>query len=314
MTRAWNNYWFASAPCFNLAVVRIIACFAGLFYAWHNELYTVISALGPMPHEIYSPFIMFKLLNAPLGWGAGADGIWAARPSPEFVSLVLTVFVVSAIMGMVGLLTNASLFVAGLSFLYVALYKYAFGDFHHSDPAMIIALLAMSLSPAGRVFSIDSWIRYRGKRVDPLMVYSPFARWPLQLVQWLFPLFYLSAVYSKLTLSGLDWANGYTLQWYLARAGSAEGHVLAMWLAQFHVLVLLGQIGVLLFQSTFLLCVIFPRLRWIYVPAGLFLHTMIYFTLGAPFFSWLGLYSVFIPWTAAVLWLRRRREPTAATA
>lgn len=314
MSRAWNTYWFAPAPCFNLAVVRIIACFAILFFAWHNQLYTVIAGLGPMPHESYSPFIMFRVLNAPLGWGAGADGIWAARPSSEFVSLVLTVFLVSVVMGMIGLLTNISLFVAALALLYVALYKYAFGDFHHTEPAMIIALFAMALSPAGRVLSVDSWIRNRGKPVDPLSVLSPFAGWPLKLVQWLFPLFYLSAVYSKLTHSGLDWANGYTLQWYLARDGIAGGHALGMWLSQYHTLVMLGQIGVLLFQSTFFLCVIFPKLRWIYVPAGLFLHTTIYFTLGAPFFSWIGLYSVFIPWSAAVSRLRQRKAPGTAAA
>ena len=128
-------------------------------------------------------------------------------------------------MGMLGLLTNVALFVAGLTFLYVALYKYAFSDFHHSEPAMIIALLAMALSPAGRVLSIDSLIRNRGNpAVDPLSVESTFAGWPLKLVRWLFVFFYLSAVFSKMTHAGLDWANGYTLQWYLARAGSAEGH------------------------------------------------------------------------------------------
>ena len=87
-----------------------------------------------------------------------------------------------------------------------------------------------------------------------------------------------------------------------------------MWLSQHHTLVMLGQIGVLLFQSTFFLCVIFPELRWFYVPAGLFLHTTIYFTLGAPFFTWIGLYSVFIPWSAAVRRLGPRRAPGAAAA
>lgn len=312
MSRIWNEYWFAPAPCLDLAVVRILTCVAALFYTWYNGLYTVIAGLGPMPHEIYSPFIAFKILNAPLGWGSGADGIWLARPAPEFVTLVLTVFVVAAIMGMVGLFTNAALFVAGISFLYVALYKYAFRDFHHSDPATIVALLAMALSPAGRVLSIDSLIRNRGKPVDTLSVTSPFAGWPLKLVQWLFVLFYASAVFNKLTHSGFDWANGYTLQWYLARAGSAEGHVLAMWLSHYHTVVRLGQIGVLLFQSTFVLCVLFPKLRWIYVPAGLFLHTTILFTLGAPFFSWIGLYSVFIPWSKVAAWLRNPGAPRPA--
>ena len=133
-------------------------------------------------------------------------------------------------------------------------------------------------------------------------------------MRWLFVFFYLSAVFSKMTHSGLDWANGYTLQWFLARAGSAEGHGLAMWLSHYHTLVMLGQIGVLLFQSTFVLCVIFPKLRWIYVPVGLLLHTTIYITLGAPFFTWMGLYAVFIPWSEAAKRLGGRKRPRPAAA
>ena len=217
-------------------------------------------------------------------------------------------------MAMLGLLTNVALFVAGLTFLYVTLYKYAFRDFHHPEPVLIIAFLAMALSPSGRVLSIDSLIRNRGKAVDPLSVRSSFAGWPLKLVRWLFVFFYLSAVYSKLTHAGLDWANGYTLQWYLARAGSADGYSLGVWLAHHHVLVRLGQIGVLLFQASFVVCVIFPRARWVYVPAGLFLHTLIYFTLGAPFFSSISLSTVFVPWSAAVARLRARGEPGSVAA
>jgi hypothetical protein len=106
---------------------------------------------------------------------------------------------------------------------------------------------------------------------------------------------YLSAVWSKLSASGIDWANGYTLQYFLARDGLRWGNPVGVWLSQFHTFILISQIGVLLFQGTFSLAVIFPKLRWIYVPAGLGLHTLIFVTLRAPFFSWIALYSVFIP-------------------
>lgn len=313
MLRAWNNFWFAPTPCFDLAVVRIVSCVAALFYAWYyRDLHAVVDGLGKMPNETYDPFLLFKLLNAPFGWGTGADGVWVGRPPAEFVSGVFTVFVVSTIMAMIGLLTNISLFVAGLSLLYTALYVYGFGDFHHPMPVMIIALLAFSLSPAGRVLSVDSLIRNRGRHVDVLSEWSIFAGWPLKLVMWLFSLFYLSAVFSKLSRGGLDWANGYTLQWYLARAGSAKGQDFGMWLSQHHMLILLTQIGVLVFQATFFLCILFPKLRWIYVPAGLALHISIYITLGAHFFTWIGLYSVFIPWSVVALWLGRTRSPSPA--
>ena len=43
-----------------------------------------------------------------------------------------------------------------------------------------------------------------------------FAAWPLRLIQILFALVYFDAGLSKLHASGLDWVNGYTLQYYLA--------------------------------------------------------------------------------------------------
>ena len=138
---------------------------------------------------------------------------------------------------------------------------------------------------------------------------SEFAGWPIKLIQWFFVLMYASAVWSKLSASGLDWANGFTLQYYLARDGLRWDSPLGYWLSQYHILILLAQYGVLLFQATFALAVIFPKLRWIYVPAGLCLHIGIYLTLKAPFFQWIALYAVFIPWAEALQLLRARLRP-----
>ena len=84
------------------------------------------------------------------------------------------------------------------------------------------------------------------------------------------------------------------------------GNPFAVWLSQFHTFILLCQVGILLFQGTFALAVIFPKLRWLYVPAGLLLHIGIRLTLGPPFYTWIGLYAVFIPWSQAVRWIRDR--------
>jgi len=76
---------------------------------------------------------------------------------------------------------------------------------------------------------------------------------------------------------------------------------------------MLGQFVVILFQATFGLAVLFPRLRWIYVPLGLCFHTMIYVVLMAPFFQWIALYAVFIPWAVALRMLRTRSGPVPAS-
>jgi hypothetical protein len=99
---------------------------------------------------------------------------------------------------------------------------------------------------------------------------------------------------------------GFTLQYYLARDALRWDSDLGYWLSQQHVLILLAQYGVLAFQATFALPVIFPKLRWIYVPAGLFLHIFIFLALAAPFFQWIALYAVFIPWTQALQLVRAR--------
>ncbi|MGH6920373.1 MAG: hypothetical protein ACREJ0_22030, partial [Geminicoccaceae bacterium] len=52
--------------------------------------------------------------------------------------------------------------------------------------------------------------------------------------------------------------------------------------------------------------VIFPKLRWFYVPGGLFLHIFIFLTMRAPFFQWIALYAVFIPWSEVLQLLRTR--------
>jgi hypothetical protein len=179
---------------------------------------------------------------------------------------------------------------------------------------MMVALCALTISPSGRVLSVDSWVRARGGRrgsVLDIHAASEFAGWPIKLLQWFYALMYISAVYAKLSTPG--WANGYTLQFYLAADGLLWDSPLALWASQFHWMVLFAQYGVLLFQATFSLAIVFPVLRWVYVPAGLALHVGIYLTLKAEFFSWIGLYAVFIPWAAAARLLRSRSGGTGPT-
>jgi hypothetical protein len=198
------------------------------------------------------------------------------------------------------------------SCVYLHAFNYSFNDFHHPEAVMMIALAALALSPSGQVLSLDAVIRRRrggnARSAGTLTAMSEFAGWPIKLIQWFFVLMYLSAVYAKLTTGGLDWPNGYTLQYVLAQDGLRWDSPIALWLSRQHELVVIGQYLVLLFQGTFALAVLFPRLRWIYVPAGIGLHTFIYLSMLAPFFQWIALYAAFIPWSRAV-GLSRRGDP-----
>jgi hypothetical protein len=296
--RVWTRYWFAPEPYLNLAVLRIAACFALVFQiAIFHDYAAYLAERFAFVDALYRPILLLRILHAPFGEGfAPPDGL---------VHALYLVTVAAGVAGLVGLATRVALPVAAAGFAYIQAFVYSFGDFHHPEAVLAVVLGALALAPAGAVLSVDNWLRQRrGLPAADVLQTSAFAGWPVKFVQWFFVLMYLSAAVAKLHFGGLDWMNGYTLQYYLATDGLRWGSELAMWLSQQHLLVMLGQIGVMAFQATFALEVIYPRLRWIYVPLGLLMHTSIYVLLGAPFFVWMALYVVFVPWH---LVLARRR-------
>ena len=296
---AWRRYWFSPAPCLDLAILRIVACALQLYWVlvFHNH-YQQLGALAALADPYFDPILILNFLNLPFGWGF--------RPGLEILHTIYFISIAAGVFSLLGLLTNVSLVIFAATSVYLQAFLYSFGDYHHPEAIMMVALSVLALSPCGKVLSVDAWLQRRPGREDSAIsaVQSEFAGWPIKLLQWFFVLMYLSAVWSKASAAGLDWANGYTLQYYLARDGLRWGSPLGVWLSQFHGLILLSQVGVLLFQATFALAVIFPKLRWLYVPAGLALHIGIFLTLKAPFFSWIALYVIFIPWSEVVRLLR----------
>lgn len=297
----WQQYWFRPAPLLDLAVVRIVA--VGL------QLIMLLTAVAPgrlqshveLSRELFLPLQMYRILTWPFGS--------PYFPSFDVLETVWVIAVVSGILALLGLATNLSLAVFAATNVFLQAFLYSFGDLHHREAVMMIALAALALSPAGGVLSIDSLWRRRAANGQPPASaerQSAFACWPLLLMQWIFVLMYLSAILSKTLNGGGEWHNGFTLQYYLIQDGIRWDSPLALWLAQYHNMIYLLQWFVVLFQSTFALAVLFPRLRWLYVPVGLGLHVSIYLTLGAPFWHWIVLYAVFIPWSRVFALIARR--------
>jgi hypothetical protein len=313
----WNGYWFRPAPYVDLALVRLfaVACQLWLLLAWGKFSSETLEALWALPEPLYDPITLLRLFLLP--WG------WEYRPSPQFMAIVFYVSVVAGLLAFVGFRTRLSLLVFALTNAFLVAYAYSHGDFHHTEAPLIIALGILALSPAGRVLSVDQLIRrWRGgsdEDDDILTAESPLAGWPIRLVQWLFVLIYLSAVLSKLVFEGgLDWLNGYTLQYYMIQDTLRKGTLLGGWFSQHHYLVMLSQYLVVIFQTTFALAVMFPRLRWIYVPLGLGFHAGNWILLNAAFPEWMALYAVFIPWRHVFTRMLRRepegrRDPQLAT-
>lgn len=297
MVRYWDEFWFRSAPLLNLAMCRLIVVGYQLYR--HVGGYKYYLAVTRAPEVLYDPLPVLELFI----WPFGA----AYRPGQEVVIVVYWVTLGAGVAAWIGLYTKPNLWIFALGNVFLTGHNYSYGEYHHPSALMLIALVILAASPAGKVLSIDDFWRKRRSKVAGVRDYlyslgeekSVFARWPLLLIQILFGLVYLDAGLSKMEEAGLDWMNGYTLQYYLAQDALRWGSDLGLWLSQHHTLVEILSWGAALFELTFFFVLFFPILAILYIPIGIAIHTGIYITMSAPFFTYIALYSVFVPWRIA---------------
>jgi predicted DCC family thiol-disulfide oxidoreductase YuxK/uncharacterized membrane protein YphA (DoxX/SURF4 family) len=300
LAKRWDAYWFTPAPLADLAICRIavvayqlaVLLRADFFVWWVREV-------PAKPAFLYDPTPVLRLLLPPAAWGY--------RPSSDVLLAVYWITVAAGILALVGIKTRWSLLVFSLASAFMIALGQSFGDWHH-DGLLQMTLLILALSPSGAVLSLDD-LRQRlraaaaRRQVDGAPAIpgpdSPMARWPLLLVRWLYALIYLSGALAKLGYGGRAWVNGYTLQYYLSQDGLRWGSSLGVWLGQQHGLARLISWITVLFEGTFAAVLAVPGLAWIYIPAGVALHLGIYATMRAPFFEFIVIYAVFVPWVAA---------------
>ena len=305
--RAWERYWFRPAPVFDLAVVRLIAVAFQLHHLSTVRPRADFGSLAALPDFMYAPVFAMRILTLPFGWDY--------RPSEDVVVTIYWLTVLAGVFALIGYRTTLSLIVFAAGNVYVQGFEYSFREVHHPEAIVIIAIALLALAPSGAALSLDDWLtRRRGSRgstsaVDSLEVESRFARWPLLVIQWMFALIYFSAAFHKLTASGLEWMNGWTLQYYMVQdsmrwgndasglgAGVAAEPGLGVWLGLHHEVAVLASWMSILFETTFWLVLIFPRLAFLFLPIGVGFHVAVYIIQRAPFLSFVWLYAAFVPW------------------
>ncbi|HET7599867.1 MAG TPA: HTTM domain-containing protein [Gemmatimonadales bacterium] len=289
--RALDRHFFAPERLSDLALLRIACVGATLLFFFpplSRQLY-----LAQADPSLFKPLPILKVLLLPLD-------AWGARPGPMLLHAIWLGASIAGLAALVGLCTRPALLLfAGGNTLLVA-HRYSYGELHHPEALLIIALWLLAVSPAGETMSLDALIerariaRHTAKAAPAAPVESPFARWPLRTVQWLLVLAYLSAGLSKLVNGGLDWFNGYTLVYYFAQDGLRWGVPLGLELARHPTLASLLSVGAVLLELTFALAVLAPRLAPAYVLAGVVMHGLIFAAQRAPFFQYYVLYFAFV--------------------
>lgn len=312
--RALDRHWFEPGSLRDLALARIFIVATTWYFVLPRSLESRLSLLGD---HLYMPLPALKVLLLPLGWGA--------RPSPELLMAFVVLAHLGAFLALIGLFSRTALGVLAYTTTALITHGYSYGELHHPQTLIVIMLWVLTVAPVGHALSVDAIRRrWRRVRVDEAFEASPagsdrsiHARWPLRLGQWLLALAYLSAAISKIDWGSLAWMNGTTLAYYLAYDGLMWDRPLGVLAAQIPWLMIGMSIFAILFEGTFWMAIAVPRVTWLYLAAGVGLHLGIYVLQAAPFFTFMGLYIVFLPQlreNAARLRARfRRRVPEPGT-
>jgi hypothetical protein len=242
---------------------------------------------------------------------------WSYRPPEDVVVGVYWFTLAIGVLAFVGYRTTLSLLLFTAGSVFLQAFEYSFHEIHHAEAIVMVALIVLALSPAGGALAVDDLLRRlrdvdRGVRVpsDPLSGESRFARWPLLVVQWMFALIYLSAGFHKLRESGLDWMNGWTLQYYILQDAIRWGNNVSgigsgyspepgpgVWIGHYHTIATVASWGSILFETTFWVLLVVPRLAPLYLLLGIGFHLGIYLIQRVTFLSFIWLYAVFVPWS-----------------
>jgi predicted DCC family thiol-disulfide oxidoreductase YuxK len=308
---AWEQYWFQPASLFHLALCRIIIVSVQL-YRIFSVTYGKVPIKAQAADHLYDPLPILHLFIAPFGWNY--------RPDLQVLTTVLGIVIVTGFLSLLGIATNASLLIFALGTIFLQSFMYAFGDLHHPETLMMIALFVLALAPCGRVLSGDDFFK-RLSQASPHRTFepfditqekSPYARWPFLLMQWMFAWMYLSAALEKWEEAGLQWTNGYTMQYYWASAALHYDIPIGFWLSQQHYLSIFFSWLSMILEGTFFLAVLFPVLAWFYVPLALSFHFGIAITMKAYFYQYMSLYCLFfIPWVPLAKTLKARLSQSA---
>ena len=297
----WNAYWFPESTTVPLALARIIAVAAQLFW--------FLPSLEEQIHRLQrnSEFIEPQLLIRAIS--AVVPGEFF---SPPVFTTLYWITVGAGVLALIGLFTRVSLFVLALGIWIQIAHLYSYGDRHHTQAVFCLFLMALAFAPSGRSLSVDALIRRRHARRSGRTGAEPerldTALWPLKFAHVLLAMTYFSTGASKLIFGGLQWMNGYTLQKYTFSDAMHREIPLGIWLAQQHTLAVFLSIFTILFETFFFLSLFFPRLAPFFFIAGIGFQTGLYLTGGHDFFQHITLLFILLITLTPEYWRVRVRR------
>jgi hypothetical protein len=279
VVRAWERFWFAPQSATDLSICRVLF-FGGLLYQrWKIDS-------GPwteLDEAFWFPLRIFQTLHLPL------------LSAPNLGALD-TIWLVALAASCIGLLTRVSTTVAFVVGAYLIAIPHNFGKTYHSDAVIVFMLGALALSRCGDKWSVDAWVRQRGRSAEPPP--SGEYRWPIRVAWLLVVLLYFAAGISKIRNGGLPWVfsdsfrNILLAHHYTHTPPVSWGILLAEypWVCT----VLAG--GTVLIETLTPTALFSRYARWIIIPSLGLMQLGIWLLLGVSFASYLLVFLFWVPW------------------
>ncbi|GLI03127.1 MFS transporter permease [Phytohabitans aurantiacus] len=276
-----TRWLFAPVPRGRVAAFRTIVY---LFVVLDLLVFTPwVRSHASVPGELYQPLLVGRLLPLPTPTPLLVHGIFWA----------LLVTGLAAATGRAPRLLGWTVFALYFEWMIIAM---SYGKVDHDRFGFLVALAA--LATAGRARHGDATLTEAGG-------------WALRVTQIAVVCTYFLAAFAKLRFGGIDWVTSSVL----ARAIIRRGTDLADLIAQVPYLLILAQLGIVMFELLSPLIFV-VRERWRYRGIAFFygFHVVTYATITISFAPHLVAMTAFLPLERVrpIVWARRRFARTPA--
>jgi len=292
-----HDFFGAAGHPLNLAVFRIVLFWTLLQVPRLEELRWF--AQLPAEFRVYPWGARWWLLTAvPLN-DAWVTGAWIG-------------FQVACWLAVIGLWARPAAVLAAVIGMYVLGVPQFFGKVHHYHHLIWFAAI-LGVSRCADMLSVDAliaaWRRADQGRTEPSPP-SPAYALPLRFVWLLMGLMYFFPGFWKWWTAGIDWAWSDNLKLHLYAKWAEYNSWVPSWrIDQYPLAYRLAGLGTILFELTFLWCMVFPRLRVGMAAGGLLFHqsTGAFMKIS---FTWLqACYVSFVNWARGLRWIGERLFP-----
>jgi hypothetical protein len=277
--------WSEPADPRGLAICRIL-----LFWHAARELdadqyarYILVGELAWRPHSYFRAFGMMP-------------------PSAEMARVICVVYMAACLLATVGALYRVSAPVAALSSLYLHGILQNFGKTLHTYHLFTLALLILSCSRAADVWSVDRlvrrWLaRTKGAAAAKVEASAEY-RWPLLFVGSTILVMYGAAGFSKLYLTGWEWALSDSFRQTLLQGqfDADPPTKVGVWLADHPTLCQAAALGALCAEATSWIGLLNRYLYWVWAGFVVLLQFGIWFLMGVVFGELPTMFAFFLPW------------------